>query len=187
MNSITHLLSVMRDKLWNDCIDFHGHSCPGLALGFRAAEIGAEELGIPLDKATDEEIVCVVENDACSVDAVQVLFSCTAGKGNLLFRIRGKQAYSFFDRKTGKKVRIVMSGVHREMERDEAMEYVLNAPKEEICIVKKPRFDLPEKAKLFNSIECEICEELAREDLVRFQEGKQVCLECFVPYSRSYF
>ncbi|MFA7032664.1 MAG: FmdE family protein [Bacilli bacterium] len=177
----------MNDKLWNECIEFHGHSCPGLALGFRAAEIGAEELGIPLEKASDEEIVCVAENDACSVDAVQVLFSCTAGKGNLLFKIRGKQAYSFFDRNSGKKVRIVMKGAHREMERDEAMNYILNAPKDEICEIKEPPFDLPKEAKIFNSVECELCKESAREDLIRIQEGKKVCLECFNSYSRSYF
>lgn len=177
----------MNDKLWNECIEFHGHSCPGLALGFRAAEIGAEELGIPLEKASDEEIVCVVENDACSVDAVQVLFSCTAGKGNLLFRIRGKQAYTFFDRNSGKKVRVVMNRAHGTMDREEAMNYILNAPRNEICTIKEPSFDLPEKAKIFNSVECEICKELAREDLIRLQEGKEVCLDCFNSYSRSYF
>lgn len=177
----------MKEKLWNECIDFHGHSCPGLALGFRASEIAAEELGIPLEKAADEEIVCVVENDACGVDAVQVLFSCTAGKGNLLFRIRGKQAYSFFDRNSGKKVRVVMNGNHKSMEREEAMYYILDAPKSEICEIKKPLFDVPEKAKIFNSVVCESCGEAAREDLIRLQEGRKLCLDCFTEYSRSYF
>ncbi len=177
----------MRDKLWNECIDFHGHSCPGLAMGFRAAEIAAEELGIPLEKAIDEEIVCVVENDACSVDAIQVLFSCTAGKGNLLFRIRGKQAYSFFDRNTGKRIRVVLNPNSKTMEREEAMHYILNAPRNEISEIKEPSFDLPEEARIFNSIVCESCGEAAREDLIRIQEEKKVCLECFRGYSRSYF
>ncbi|MCI5189229.1 MAG: hypothetical protein D3905_05405, partial [Candidatus Electrothrix sp. AS4_5] len=30
----------------------------------------------------DEEIVCVTENDSCSVDAIQVLTGCSIGKGN---------------------------------------------------------------------------------------------------------
>ena len=46
----------MNEKLWEECVDFHGHACPGLAMGFRASEIAAEELGIPLEKASDEEI-----------------------------------------------------------------------------------------------------------------------------------
>lgn len=51
----------MNAELWNECIKFHGHFCPGLAMGYRASEIAAEELGIPLEKASDEEIVCIAE------------------------------------------------------------------------------------------------------------------------------
>lgn len=177
----------MNEKLWNDCVDFHGHACPGLAIGFRASEIAAEELGIPLEKASDEEIVCIVENDACGVDAVQVLFSCTAGKGNLLFRIRGKQAFSFFDRNSGKKVRVIIDGNHKSLEREESMYYILNAPKSEISVIMEPSFDVPDKAKIFNSVVCENCNEAAREDLIRLQEEKKVCLDCFNDYARSYF
>jgi formylmethanofuran dehydrogenase subunit E len=56
----------------------------------------------------DEEIVCVTENDACGVDAIQVILGCSVGKGNLLFRLRGKQAFSFFNRATGVSIRLVM-------------------------------------------------------------------------------
>ncbi|MFA4911718.1 MAG: formylmethanofuran dehydrogenase subunit E family protein, partial [Desulfobacteria bacterium] len=52
-------------------IEFHGHSCPGVAIGYRAvkAAIGKADL----KRAGDEELVAIVENDSCSVDAVQVL------------------------------------------------------------------------------------------------------------------
>ena len=43
----------------------------------------------------DEEVVCVTENDACGVDGIQAILSCTAGKGNLKFRDTGKMAFSF--------------------------------------------------------------------------------------------
>ena len=78
---------------WNKCIEFHGHECPGLALGYRAALLVIKELGI--DRSEDEEIVCVSENTACGVDSIQVMLACTAGKGNLIFRKVGKHAYSF--------------------------------------------------------------------------------------------
>lgn len=39
----------------------------------------------------DEEMVAIVENDSCAVDAIQVLTGCTLGKGNLIFRDYGKQ------------------------------------------------------------------------------------------------
>ena len=39
---------------------FHGHMCPGLAIGVRAAEVALQEIG-PHSK--DEEVVAVVETD----------------------------------------------------------------------------------------------------------------------------
>ena len=39
---------------------FHGHVCPGLAIGVRAAEIALREIG---PHAQDEEVVAVVETD----------------------------------------------------------------------------------------------------------------------------
>ncbi|MDR3206012.1 MAG: formylmethanofuran dehydrogenase subunit E family protein, partial [Candidatus Methanoplasma sp.] len=29
----------MDKELWDGCVRFHGHACPGLAIGFRASEI----------------------------------------------------------------------------------------------------------------------------------------------------
>lgn len=63
---------------------------------------------LELDFSADEDVVCITENDACGVDAIQVLLGCSVGKGNLLFHLRGKQAFSFYNRKTGKAVRLVL-------------------------------------------------------------------------------
>ena len=71
--------------------DFHGHWCPGLAIGIRAAEWALKEMG----KAPDEEIVAVVETDMCGVDAIQSLTGCTFGKGNLIHKDYGKSAFTF--------------------------------------------------------------------------------------------
>lgn len=73
------------------------------------------------------------------------------------------------------------------MEREEAMYHILNAPKNEICQIKVPSYDVPEKAKIFNSVTCDVCGEAAREDLIRLQEANQVCLDCFNNHRRSYF
>jgi formylmethanofuran dehydrogenase subunit E len=48
--------------------------------------------------SSDEEIVCVTENDARGVDAVQLITGCTFGKGNLLYKGTGKMAFSFYNR-----------------------------------------------------------------------------------------
>ena len=65
------------------CADFHGHICPGLSIGYRAAKAGLDWLNE--HRATDEEIVAIVETDACGADAVQVISGCTFGKGNFIF------------------------------------------------------------------------------------------------------
>ena len=57
------------EQLVKETTDFHGHWCPGLAIGIRAAEWALKEMG----KAPDEEIVAVVETDMCGVDAIQYL------------------------------------------------------------------------------------------------------------------
>jgi len=84
-------------------IRFHGHQCPGLAMGLRVSLVALRELGKP---AKDEELVAIVENSSCGVDAIQVLTGCTFGKGNLIFRDFGKYVYTFMNRETQRALRI---------------------------------------------------------------------------------
>ena len=77
--------------------DFHGHMCPGLAIGIQAARIGLAVCG----HDSDEDVVAVVETDMCAVDAIQALMGCTFGKGNLVHRDYGKAAFTFFRRRDG--------------------------------------------------------------------------------------
>ena len=81
------------ESLWQQCVAFHGHGCGGLAVGFRAV-LYAWELFESDSTSEDEEIVCIAETDACGVDAIQALLSCTVGKGNLIFNLQGKNALS---------------------------------------------------------------------------------------------
>ena len=90
-------------ELIQKTIDFHGHWCPGLAMGIRAAEWALNEMG----KAGDEEIVALVETDMCGVDAIQYLTGCTFGKGNLIHQDLGKNAFSFYRRRDGKAARLL--------------------------------------------------------------------------------
>ena len=93
------------DDRFAEAVAFHGHICPGLATGYRAAEIALALLRS--GRSEDEELVTIAETDACGVDAIQVLTGCTAGKGNLLFKDHGKHAFTFINRKTGAAVRVV--------------------------------------------------------------------------------
>ena len=84
-------------------VGFHGHMCPGLAMGIRAAEVALAEIG---PHSQDEEVVAIVETDMCGVDAIQFLTGCTFGKGNLIHRDYGKNAYTFIRRVDGRAIRI---------------------------------------------------------------------------------
>lgn len=174
----------MLTKDWERATKFHGHACPGLAIGVKAVEAAKEKMGITF--SADEEVVCVTENDACGVDAVQVLTGCSMGKGNLIYRGTGKMAFSFFNRKNGDSLRMIIKVFGEEMEREERQAYILNAPVDEIFNFMKPTFKMPETAKIFNSVTCESCGESAPEHKMRLQDGQKVCLDCFKDYDRGW-
>lgn len=168
-------------KTWEDCVDFHGHECPGLAIGYRAA-IEAAKL-LECNFSDDEQLVCVTENDACGVDAIQCMLSCSVGKGNLIFRLRGKSAYSFYNRKNNKSIRLVLKEIP-DLDKDQKIKYIKEQP--DIYEIKDATFILPEKARIFNNKNCSKCGEKTMEAMLRVQDNDFVCLDCFQPYTRSY-
>ncbi len=173
----------MNHELWEKAVAFHGHHCPGLAIGVRASLEAIKALN--LEFSEDEKVLCVSENDACGVDGVQVILGCSAGKGNLIFRNRGKQAFSFFNRSTGESLRLVLKDLPP-MERDEMESYLLNEEDaRKIFEFKKPHYDLPEEARIFESYLCEICNEKTAEHMIRLENTKKVCLDCASPYTRG--
>jgi len=90
--------------LWEDAVKFHGHACPGLAMGVRAGQIALKRLGVTRD--CDEELIAISETDACSVDGIQVTTGCTLGKGNLFVKDYGKQVFIVGKRNTCKAVKV---------------------------------------------------------------------------------
>ncbi len=167
-------------KTWEDCVAFHGHACGGLTIGYKAALYAAKLLDLQF--SDDEQAVCISENDACGVDAIQVMLGCSIGKGNLLFHLRGKQAFSFYNRKTGESVRLVLKP--REMSRKESFAYYQSCDPEEMFTVKEATLTLPEKARLFDSYVCDCCKEVTGSNWVRLSGGKKLCLDCYETYDR---
>lgn len=85
------------------CMTFHGHICPGLVYGYLVAKEAAKLMN--LGHAVDEETVAVCENDSCAVDALQVLLGTSVGKGNLIIKDYGKNAYTVLNRSLKKTYR----------------------------------------------------------------------------------
>ncbi|MBS6397697.1 MAG: TraR/DksA C4-type zinc finger protein [Clostridiales bacterium] len=169
-------------ELWEKCAAFHGHECGGLTIGYRAALYAMELLNLSFSK--DEQIVCISENDACGVDAIQVMLGCSVGKGNLLFHMTGKQAFSVFNRKTGKSVRLVLKPKPGNMTREESFHYYQNCRQEEMFEVKETTLQIPETARIFGSCVCECCGETAGENWIRLQNGRKLCVDCYRTYDR---
>ncbi|MBQ7415910.1 MAG: formylmethanofuran dehydrogenase [Oscillospiraceae bacterium] len=168
-------------KTWNDCVAFHGHECGGLTIGYKASLYAIELLN--LEFSADEQVVCIAENDACGVDAIQVMLGCSIGKGNLLFHMRGKSAYSFYNRKTGESVRLVLKP-RQGMTKEESFAYYQACRPEEMFEVKETTISLPEKAQLFASYVCDCCGEVTGANWIRLAGEKKLCFDCWQVYNR---
>ena len=168
--------------LWEKCVEFHGHHCGGLRIGYAAAEYAMKLLNISF--SDNEQVVCISENDACGVDAIQVMLGCSIGKGNLLFHMRGKSAYSFFNRKTGASVRLVLRPKPEGMTKAESFAYYQACKPEEMFDVKPATLSLPEKARMFDSYICDCCGEVTGANWIRLAGDKKLCLDCYQSYDR---
>lgn len=175
-------MEIDKKELWEKCVSFHGHVCGGITIGYKAALYAIELLS--LEFSDDEQVVCISENDACGVDAIQVILGCSAGKGNLLFHMRGKQAFSFYSRKSGKSVRFVLKPLPREMDKEESFAYYQSHEPEELFDVKETTIRLPEKAKLFGSYICDCCGEVTGANWIRLYGDKKLCMDCYKSYDR---
>jgi formylmethanofuran dehydrogenase subunit E len=78
---------------WELVIDFHGHTCPGIALGFRIAQLALREMGIRPTSGSE----CLVKayTQSCALDAYQVLNRATIGRRALIIEEAQKHLYQF--------------------------------------------------------------------------------------------
>jgi len=168
------------DTIYKDLITFHGHSCPGLAIGYRMSKTALAFLSD--SRAEDEEIVAIVENDACGVDALQCLSGCTFGKGNLIFKDHGKHVYTLYNRNSRKGIRVVFNArnipENARKDRDQLINWLLTAPEDEVVSLKEVQIDEPELARVMNSVECQFCGESMMETRARKVDGKLACIPC---------
>jgi len=165
-----------------DVVKFHGHSCPGSAIGYRMTLAAMNRLQVA--RSADEELVAIVENDACGVDALQLMTGCTFGKGNLIFRDFGKPVYTLFSRVSGKGVRVLFldAALPEEVKSDRGkkLAYILSAPDDVILSLKTVSIDLPKPAKIYSSTSCDLCHEAVMETRLQGVNGQQLCLPCAI-------
>lgn len=171
-----------KKQLWEKCVAFHGHECGGLTIGYKAALYAIDLLELRF--STDEQVVCISENDACGVDAIQVILGCSIGRGNLLFHMTGKQAFAFYNRKTLKSVRLVLKKKPHNMTREESFTYYQGLEPKDMFEVKETKIELPEQARIFDSYICHRCGETTGANWIRLQGEEKLCVDCYNKYNR---
>jgi formylmethanofuran dehydrogenase subunit E len=203
-------MSDLYPEDFEEIVRFHGHLCPGLVIGYRAAKIAAAALRA--ERSEDEELVAIVETDACGIDAIQMLLGCTLGKGNLIFRDYGKQVFTVISRKENRAIRIALKSdaLQRTAEQEallrkaqsgtaspeEDREYaafqrsrvdeLLSMPEEALFTITEVTPEAPEKARIFKSVVCHFCGERVMEPRARIRDGEFACIPCSEVYSRGW-
>ncbi len=193
---------IINSEAFKKCEAFHGHICPGLAIGYRASRAGMDWL--KENRCADEELVAIVESDACSADAVQVITGCTFGKGNFIFKDYGKMGFTLLSRKTSRGVRILLHGEAarpddehmalickvisgemsgKEHERFQHLHYqrscmILEAPLDDLFTLTETSITLPCKARIEASTPCARCGEPVMTSKLVQVEGRGVCRGC---------
>lgn len=194
--------SILESEDFKRCIAFHGHLCPGLSIGYKAAHTAMAWL--QEKRSEDEEVVAIVETDACSADAIQVLTGCTFGKGNFIYRDYGKMVLTLLSRTSGQGVRVavkpnaldldeehltligrMMKGdaTDDERKRFKVLHHkrtcaVLEIPTDELFNITAVEMQLPAKAKIERSEFCSRCgEPTMPAKMVEIEAGK-VCRAC---------
>ena len=195
----------LRPELIEKVVAFHGHLCPGVYIGIRAAELALERLG----KRDEKALVCVAEAEMCGVDAVQFLTVCTCGKGNLVVRDLGKMAFTFYDRNTkegfrarlrpelqiklGGELKPLMkkaSGAQATEEdrqraqhlRRKMQDFFLSAGFDELFIITAAAEVPAAGERILPSVTCEACDEPVMEHRIHSCGGRLLCEDC-VPRS----
>jgi formylmethanofuran dehydrogenase subunit E len=89
--------------------EIHGHFCPGVALGVMAAVRGLWEMDVAsvYFDGIMEDLMAVVEVNACFADGIQAVSGCTLGNNSLVYRDLGRLAVTFAQRgrETGVRLR----------------------------------------------------------------------------------
>ena len=195
--------SIQAKEDYQACINFHGHTCMGVTIGYQAAKLAMKILDEM--RAIDEELIVIVETDACCCDAIQVLTGCTFGKGNFFYRDHGKMAFTFGSRTTGRGVRLLLKPtIFLVPEREKLLaeriaarqatpaeqqeyqtiyeargkEFFAGGPEAFFDIEQLTALNLPPKAPRAPSVACEVCGEMVMQTKLTEVGGHLVCRGC---------
>ncbi|MEA1872164.1 MAG: FmdE family protein [Chloroflexota bacterium] len=192
-------------KLLAKAGELHGHFCPFLALGVKAAVQAVNELGV--NSTGMEEVIAIVETNNCFSDGVQFVTGCSFGNNALIYRDYGKTAFTLAKR-NGEAVRVSVKDISRLLEEREpeaqhlfqkvvvnrqgtneeqqrlreawrqiAFE-ILDISDEDLFNVQRMTIQVPAYSRIFASVKCAVCGENVMETRTRVKNGTSVCIPC---------
>lgn len=152
----------------------HGHCCPGLAIGVRAAVEGRKALG---DENTDSSICVIAERSACWLDGMCII-GATLGNGKLVIRDTGKIAFSFYNTESGRSIRLALRETPAGMDKEKMTQWLLTAPLQEVFTIGPTKTEFPAYKPGPEEVICSVCGESVQVDHVHLKDGKFVCCDC---------
>jgi formylmethanofuran dehydrogenase subunit E len=195
--------SIQQREDYQACVSFHGHTCMGVTIGYLAAKFALDRLGEM--RAIDEELIVIVETDACCCDAIQVLTGCTFGKGNFFHLDYGKMAFTFGSRSTGRGVRLILKpeifsipeqeqqlatkirrqsssteeqNEHQRLYEQRGRRLFSSGPAGFFTVQQIRQLSLPAKAPRAQSTACSLCGEMVMETKLELSGGHLLCRAC---------
>jgi len=186
-------------------IKFHGHRCPAMPMGLRAAMAAMKVLGV--ERAQDKELYIKAETGkghaaGCFLDGLMTATGCTYGKSNIEKLYYNKMAFTLIDAQTGRAVRVSLkpgffenalkspfvqkrkAGVPPQDIEPEITDPLVNRIKglpesEFLDIGDVHSVDVKKGKGVFAAKSCENCGELTFVNKLRQTvDDKQVCIPC---------
>ncbi|MDG6905087.1 MAG: TraR/DksA C4-type zinc finger protein [Nitrososphaerota archaeon] len=184
-------------------VEFHGHACPFMPIGYRMGILAMKELGVEREK--DHSMFALSEMgeghpNTCMNDGIQVATGCTFGKllmdrlnyGKLAFilykkdkgavrvsvksdfiDLLGKQGFAIL-RKSGKEPSEIPTEISASV-----IGMVLNAQGADMFKIERlADFEFERPLTRFNKGKCSLCGEYVFERYLRVVDGKLTCIPC---------
>ena len=176
---------------WERVTEFHGHTCAGIALGFKVAQIVNRELGIKPNPAAG--LMARAETYSCALDALQVLNQVTLGRGTLQVSEHGKHVYSFQYQGSEELLRLSVKPVvlerfaaiaacstprQKQNKNLEIIQFILTCPDSDFCTISYVKGSLTTPVTAANWQICPVCGEAVRADLAVTNVGQALCPDC---------
>jgi len=192
-------------KLLAKAGELHGHFCPFLALGVKAAVQAVNELDV--SSTGMEEVIAIIETNNCFSDGVQFVTGCSFGNNALIYWDYGKTAFTLAKR-SGEGLRVSVKDIGEFLENAEPEAKhlfqkvvierkgteedqrrlrenwrrigfkMLDIPNDELFDVTRVAIQVPAYSRIFASVKCAVCGENVMETRTMMQDGQPVCIPC---------